>query len=138
MTVLDEATKALRELEPELAEPTQAGERAMLLHDRIEEVRKLLAKGPVRWIGTAKAKRLLGATVPNAVPTWIRLGLLRSRSLPDGRIQVRLDDVLWRRQENEGLSAIGGEELTEEELEEMHQARPGKDPWEREQASHTQ
>jgi len=36
------------------------------------------------------------------------MGLLRGRTLPNGRVQVLLDDVLHRREENEGLSATGG------------------------------
>jgi hypothetical protein len=45
---------------------------------------------------------------------------------------VRLDDVLYRRAEREGLMAIGGDELTQDELRTMKEARPGRNPWERE------
>jgi hypothetical protein len=50
------------------------------------------------------------------VLTRARAGLLRSRPIADGGIEVRLDDVLYRRMEAEGLLAIGGDEMTPEEL----------------------
>jgi hypothetical protein len=50
-------------------------------------------------------------------------------------MQVLLDDVLRERQSEEELSAIGGRDLTDEELEEVYRARPGTVPWEREQAT---
>ncbi len=47
-----------------------------------------------RWIGTTHAKRLLGVGSENTVKAWVRYGYLRGRVLPNGRTQVRLDDVL--------------------------------------------
>jgi predicted site-specific integrase-resolvase len=47
-----------------------------------------------RWIGTTRAKRLLGVGSENTVKAWVRYGYLRGRVLPNGRTQVRLDDVL--------------------------------------------
>jgi hypothetical protein len=91
----------------------------------------LLSSEGVRWVGTTEAKRLLGLGSENTVKAWARLGLLRSRRLPNGRVQVLLDDVLRRREETEGLSAIGGHDLTEEELRIMRETRPGSNPWER-------
>jgi hypothetical protein len=52
----------------------------------------------------------------STVLTRARAGLLRSRPIADGGIEVRLDDVLYRRMEAEGLLAIGGDEMTPEEL----------------------
>jgi hypothetical protein len=134
MTALDEATDALRELEAELLEPTRGGLDAVRLAERVRAVRKLLSKQEVRWVGTTEAKRLLALGSENTVKAWARMGLLRSRRLPNGRVQVLLDDVLRRREETEGLSAIGGDDLTEDELRILRESRPGKNPWEREKA----
>ena len=140
MSVLTRAGDALRELEKELVEyPLYAGgEHAMRLADHIRAVRKLLAGEEVQWIGPTQAKRLLGVDSEKAVKDWAKMGFLRSRTQPNGRIQVLLDDVLKEREAREELSAFGGRDLTEEELEAEHQARPGTLPWEREQASSTQ
>lgn len=133
MAVVDKATAALREIEPELAEPPKEGIDSINLADRIRAVRKLLAKQEPRWIGLKEAKRLLAANSEDAVKAWVRMRFLRSRTLSSGRVQVLLDDVLRERETEEELSAIGGRDLTEEELEEIYQARPGSVPWEREQ-----
>ena len=135
MAVVDKATAALREIEPDLAEPPKEGFESVILADRIREVRKLLAKQQPRWISVRKARRLLAASSEDAVKAFVRMRFLRGRTLPDGRMEVALDDVLRQREAEEGLSAIGGRDLTEEELEEMYQARPGTVPWEREQAT---
>jgi hypothetical protein len=95
----------------------------------------MLGGEDAKWIGTTEAKRLLGLGSENTVRAWARGGLLRSRTQPNGRIQMLLDDVLANREAAEGLTAFGGRELTEEELEAEHQAQPGTLPWEREGAS---
>lgn len=109
----------------------------MRLAERLRAVRRLLSTDEARWVGTTEAKRLLGLGSENTVKAWARTGLLRSRTLPNGRTQVLLDDVLRRREEREGLSAIGGDDLTEEELRVLREARPGTNPWEREKADPT-
>jgi hypothetical protein len=134
MTVLDEATRALREIEAELLTPPKGGLDSVRLAERLRAIRRLLSAEEAQWVGTTEAKRLLGLGSENTVKAWARMGLLRSRQLPNGRIQVLLDDVLRRREETEGLSAIGGDDLTEEELRIMREARPGQNPWERQQA----
>lgn len=118
MVALDKATKALRELEPRLREPTRGGIHSLELSDQVHAVRALLSKQEPRWIGIAKARRLLGHDSEKYVKAWIEMGLLRSRRLPRGTTQVLLDDVLLRREEREGLSAIDGDEpiSTEEAL----------------------
>ena len=125
MAILDDATRALQEIESELLEPTKGGLDSVRLAERLRTVRRLLSSEDVRWVGTTEAKRLLGLGSENTVKAWARLGLLRSRRLPNGRVQVLLDDVLRRREETEGLSAIGGDDLTEEELRVMRETRPG-------------
>jgi hypothetical protein len=134
MTAVDAVTRALQELEPEILEPLHEGHAASELSRRIHAVRKLLAKQEPRWIGIAEAKRLLGAGSEDAVKARIEWGSFRSRQSSNGYVEVLLDDVLREREVGEGLSAFGGEELTPEELDEMHKAQPGTNPWEREQA----
>ncbi|MBI3972243.1 MAG: hypothetical protein HY332_13235 [Chloroflexi bacterium] len=137
MSILTRVTEALRELEEELVQyPLSAGGAdAHHIADRIREVRRMLSKEDAQWIGTTEAKRLLGVGSENTVKAWVRTGRLRSRVQPNGRVQVLLDDVLRRREETEGLSAFGGEDLTEHEPEELERSRPGMYPWEREQAA---
>jgi hypothetical protein len=129
---------ALRELEEELAHRKigEADDSADVA-ERIRAVRRLLSGEDTKWIGTTEAKRLLGLGSENTVKAWARAGRLRSRVQPNGRIQVLLDDVLHRREAAEGVSAFGGDFLTEEELEELHRSRPGTLPWEREPAAQT-
>jgi hypothetical protein len=91
----------------------------------------MLSAEDAQWVGTTEAKRLLGVGSENTVKAWARLGLLRSRTLANGRIQVALDDVIRRREERDALTAIGGDELSPEELRILREERPGKYPWER-------
>lgn len=103
------------------------------LAEQVRAVHELLAGEDARWVGTTAAKRLLGVGSENTVKAWARLGLLRSRQLPHGRIQVLLDDVLRQRAEREALLAINGEELSPDKLRILKEERPGTNPWEREQ-----
>ena len=81
-------------------------------------MRTLLSQQEPRWVGTAEAKGLLPVDSEDTVKYWARKGSLGSRKLRNGRIQVLLDDVLLRREQREGLSAIdlGGGISTEEVL----------------------
>lgn len=85
------------------------------------------------WVDTEDAKALLGITHDGTVPALIRLGHFRHRALSNGRIEVRLVDVHYERIVRESLLAIGGDELTEAELKMMNDARPGTNPWDREE-----
>jgi hypothetical protein len=131
MSILHAATTALHEIEAELREPTKGGRHSGRLAERIRAVRRLLSTQEAKWVGTTEAKRLLGVSSEYTVKVWARLGLLRSRRLPNGRTQVLLDDVLRRREETEELSAIGGDEMTAEEIRTRREGRPGTNPWER-------
>src|SRR5947209_17810785 len=97
MSTLRAATNALRELEAMLESALQGGLDPAVVTERVREVLRLLSGEDVRWIGTTHAKRLLGVASENTVKAWARLGLLRNRTLPNGRIQVLLDAVLYRR-----------------------------------------
>jgi len=118
VTKLDEATRALKEIEPELLDSTKGGLDSVLLAEKIRAVRKLLSKREAQWVGMSEAKRLLAFDSEDYVKAWVRLGQLRSRKMPNGRVQVLLDDVLRRREEREGLFAIDRDEAisTEEAL----------------------
>lgn len=100
MSVLRQLDNRLSVLESRLADrPEEAGE--------VRAIRRLLADPDELWIGTVEAQRLLGVRSVNTVKAWARLGLLRSRRLPNGRLKVHLDDVLSERQVREDLSAMG-------------------------------
>jgi hypothetical protein len=131
MSALQDATDALRDLEAMLLAPDSEQIDRTAIAGRIHEVLQLLRGDEARWIETADAQRLLGVTVDSSVETWARLGLLRSRTLSDGRLHVALDDVLRRRAERDALLAFGGRDMTAEEMSAEAEARPGTYPWQR-------
>jgi hypothetical protein len=130
MSMHQEATGLLREVKAKLASAPQGELDLAWSETRIREALKLLARDEPKWISAAEAQRLLGVAWESTVLTRARAGLLRSRPIADGGIEVRLDDVLYRRMEAEGLLAIGGDEMTPEELRILKEGR-GKNPWER-------
>ncbi|HEV8633235.1 MAG TPA: hypothetical protein VG370_03185 [Chloroflexota bacterium] len=132
MSIVRRIVSDLRTIEENLLAAPNAGalEPARVAR-RLRRVAALLADEEARWVGTTEAKRLLGVRSENTVKAWARGGLLRSRTLPNGRVQVSLDDVLERRAETGDLSAIGGDELSDEELRLLREARPGTNPWQR-------
>ncbi len=103
MTVLDEVTSELREIEDELLAPAQRGSESLRLAERLARIRRLLSRDEARWVGTTEAKRYLGVASENTVKAWVRMGLLHGRTLPNGRVQVMLDEVLRPRDERDGL-----------------------------------
>jgi hypothetical protein len=109
MSVLQQLTTRLAALESRLADrPAEASE--------IRAIRAHLADADNLWIGTREARRLAGVDSVAAIKAWARLGLLRSRKAPDGRLLVQLDDVLKQRQVQDDLGAMGSVDtpLTEE------------------------
>jgi len=116
MSVLVEVDRRLAALEAAVAANRDA-------LDEVRAIRRLLAAPENQWIGTVHAKRLLGVQSVNTVKAWARLGLLRSRQDPNGRLKVHLEDVLRERQMYEALSAMGSVDtpLTKEELEALQQ-----------------
>jgi len=129
--------------------------RADLLHvreaarggDMAETVRqldKVLAHiQPDHLLTSTEAARLLGVRSPNTVLLWCRTGYLHGvrrggrtliplsevERIKDGD-KVRLDQVLDRlHDEAEDFGAPRG--MTEDEMEMLHQSRPGTLPWER-------
>ena len=123
MSVLRQLNERLAALEARLADrPEEAGE--------VRAIRGLLAGEANRWIGTVEARRLLGVRSINTVKAWARLGLLRSRRAPNGRLKVHLDDVLRERDRYQALLGDGDErELSSAELRRVR--RRLRDPAER-------
>jgi hypothetical protein len=133
-TRTDEVLKALEEelaRHPYMASGEAGGDPSLHLSERIRDVRRVLSTEEPRWIGIPMAARLLGLRSEQTVRAWIASRLLQSRTQANGEVQVLLDNVLRNREAAEGLTAFGGRELTEEEVEAEHRARPGTAPWER-------
>ena len=132
MSVIQRLVDDLRAIEGELLGASDAAvlEPASVAQ-RLHRVVALLADEEARWVGTTEAKRLLGLSSENTVKAWARSGLLRSRTRPNGRVQVLLDDILERRAESEDLTAVGGDELSPDELRRLRETRSGTNPWER-------
>lgn len=108
-SVLDRLVHDLRSVETELRDRP-------VLAQRVRAIAALLAGEEVQWIGTTKARRLLGVRSENSVKAWARLGVLRSRREPNGRLKVSLEDVLARRAINTDLEGDGdNRELSPEE-----------------------
>jgi hypothetical protein len=96
-----------------------------------------------RLLTTTEAARLLGIRSPNTVLAWCRTAYIRGLKR-GGRTMIPLSEV-ERIREEEPVRAIkasdqlhdrsatpaGEVELTDEELEQLHTARPGRLPWER-------
>lgn len=98
MSVVGEVRSRLEQLEAQVVPE---------LRDEVRAIRLLLA--PERqWIGTVEAQRLLGVGSINTVKAWAKLGLLRSRRGPSGRLKVHLDDVLREAQAQRDLEAMSG------------------------------
>jgi hypothetical protein len=134
MNVRPETAEAVRAAEALLYSAPQGELDPVAVEQRVGAAIRLLRDEAPQWITLAQATRLLGVDTDETPKTFARWGLLRSRTCGDDTLEVRLDDVLYRRLEAEGLLAFGGDELTPEELEMMHQATPGTLPWERERS----
>jgi hypothetical protein len=132
MSTRRDANSSLRELEALLGGAPQGTLNPGVVGSKVREALRALSDQPAVWIGDAEAARLLGISSEETVRGWVQVGLLRGQTRADGCVQVRLDDVLSRRAETEGLMAIGGEEMTSDELRILSGERPGKNPWERE------
>lgn len=123
MSVVGEVRSRLEQLEAQVAPE---------LRDEVRTIRLLLADPERQWIGTVEAQRLLGVQSINTVKAWAKLGLLRSRRRPSGRLKVHLDDVLREAQAQRDLDAMGGIDDPEEANEAIRQVRQQlQDPAER-------
>lgn len=92
------------------------------------------AADPDEWLTLAEARAILDVMSEDVVRAWsVKYGWLRGRTNPDGSLVVLKADVLNEKDIRDDLGAIGGHDMTEDELETLRQARPGTFPWEREQ-----
>ena len=123
MSVVREVRSRLEQLEAQVAPE---------LRDEVRTIRLLLADPERQWIGTVEAQRLLGVQSINTVKAWAKIGLLRSRRGPSGRLKIHLDDVLREARAQRDLEAMGGiddPELANEVI--RHVRRQLQDPAER-------
>lgn len=129
--MLQDIDAELAALDRDLAAGDLAPEVAERLRGRVAELRRRVGAPDAVWVGTTEAKRLLGIKTEHTIKAWARLGLLRSRTLPNGRVQVHLDDVRRRAAEREALSTPWDGPMTDEEVEVLAETRPGTPPWKR-------
>ena len=129
MSVLQDLDAELAALDRDLAAGDLAPDVAERLRGRVAELRRRVGVPDAVWIGTTDAKRLLGIKSEHTIKAWARLGLLRSRTLPNGRVQVHLDDVRHRAAEREALTTPWDGPMTDEELDVLAETRPGTPPW---------
>lgn len=109
MSVLSQVIRELRDIERDLHDRPALARR---IHDSVA----VLEGEGIQWIGTTRARHLLGLGSENTVKAWAQLGLLRSRREPNGRLKVRLDDVLAQRELRAVLTGDGDDsEMTPEE-----------------------
>jgi hypothetical protein len=117
----------------DLLRATPRGELPVDMIDCIlRQVRTLAGEAP-RWISLAEATALYGARSEQFLHGWADFGWLQSRVAPDGSLELRLDEILYKRAEYEGLAGFGPSDdpLSEEELRIMRESTPGTAPWER-------
>jgi hypothetical protein len=134
MSTAHETTTELKEMLALLRETPQ-GRLPLDDIDRLEAiVRKIVRDAPC-WISEEEAAALLGATIPGSIAYLAERGFLPSRRSPDGSLELSFASILYERMVREGLMAIGGEELTEEEKRILSESRPGTLPWKREGAT---
>jgi hypothetical protein len=98
VSVLTEAIDKLREIEEELQEHPG-------LARRVHDIAVSLGGEAMQWVGLAEATALLEVYPEAVVADWARIGMLRSRYLPDGSLQVSLDDVLQQQSLYAALAA---------------------------------
>jgi hypothetical protein len=131
MGVLGDLDAELRALDRELDDASLPPDMAARMRCRVAEMRRILAGPNAAWIGTTEAKRLLGLKTENTVKAWARAGVLQSRTLPNGRVQVHLEDVHRRAREAAALTTPWDEPMPEEELQSLSRTCPGSRPWQR-------
>jgi hypothetical protein len=123
MSALPEAATSLEELLQLLRETPQGGLSLDAISALRAAIRRLGYDDP-HWTDVDEARHILGVTSPMTVPTLAQAGLLRSRLSPEGRLEVGFVDLLHERLVREGLLAIGGDELTPDELQGFGTVQP--------------
>ena len=134
MSTTHETTTELKEMLALLRETPQ-GSLPIDDIDRLEAIVRRVVRDEPCWISEEEAAALLGATVPGSIAYLAKRGFLPSRHSPDGSLELPFASILYERMVREGLMAIGGRELTEEEKRILSESRPGTLPWKREGAT---
>jgi hypothetical protein len=100
--------------------------------DEINPVIQALTGEEAALIGVEQARQLLGAPSSDTVEAWLALGILPgTRDAQTGQWAVPLSAVLRFRRFREGISAFGGEDLSQEELDILSETSIGTFPWQR-------
>lgn len=98
----------------------------------LEPIIKALTGEGETTIGTEQARKILGVRSVNTVKRWLELGILQGHwDERSRRWQLPLADVLRVQRRHEALAGIGGEDLTQEDLDALAATRPGSYPWQR-------
>jgi hypothetical protein len=107
--------------------------------DELNPVIQALTGEEAAMIGIEQARELLGAASADEVGALLTLGILPgTREAQTGQWTIPLAAVLGFRRWREGILAIGGEDLTEEELAILSETRPGTFPWQRAERQRTE
>jgi hypothetical protein len=134
MSATHEPTTDLKEM-PALLRSTPLGSLPIDDIHRLEEIVRQVVKDEPCWISEHEAAALFGATIPGSLPHLVERGHLSGRHDPDGLLEIPFASIVHERLIREGLMAIGGDELTDEERRVIYGTRRSTYPWEREGAS---
>lgn len=134
MSTAHETTTELKEMLA-LLRATPQGSLPIDDIDRLEAIVRNVVREEPCWITEDEAAAILGATVPGSIAYLANRSFLPSRHAADGSLELPFASILYERWVREGIMAIGGEELTDEEKRILSESRPGTLPWKREGAT---
>jgi len=98
----------------------------------LEPVIRALTSDEASTIGTEQARKLLGVRSVNTVKRWIEIGMLAGQwDERAGRWRIPLAEVLRLRATQQSLTDVGGEDLSQDELDDLADSRRGTYPWQR-------
>jgi hypothetical protein len=121
---LDLAAIVRQLLEVEAQHPDTAG--------ALDPIINALSNAEESTVSAEQARALLGVQSATTVHCWINLGILTgSWDERLGQWQIPLADVLRLRATQRALLDVGGDDLTEEELDTLSSTRSGTFPWQR-------
>jgi malonyl CoA-acyl carrier protein transacylase len=100
--------------------------------DELASVIETLASQNGAALNVEEARELLDAPSTRTIEYWLELGIMEgTRDDVTGRWIVSLAEVPKRRRWIEDMTAFGGDDLTQEELDMLHETSIGTFPWER-------
>ncbi len=102
----------------------------------LEPVIRALTNNEANTIGTEQARKLLGVRSVNTVKRWIEVGMLAGQwDERAGRWRIPLAKVLRLRATQQALADVDGEDLSQDELDDLAASCQGTFPWQRAQDS---